>query len=72
MRKEEKIPFAVVVAEPGSEVSFYELSEFSRIRLAGYKVPRQIILVDALPRMHGWKLLRRTLRERYGKDARGR
>ena len=61
--KRGEIPVAVVVAEPGSEVSFDELSEFSRIRLAGYKVPRRIILVDALPRVHGWKLLRRTLRE---------
>jgi long-chain acyl-CoA synthetase len=36
-----------------------------REHLAGYKVPRRLVVVDDLPRVHGWKLLRRTLRETY-------
>jgi long-chain acyl-CoA synthetase len=33
--------------------------------MAGYKVPRAVIMADALPRAHGWKLMRRKLREDY-------
>ena len=27
---------------------------------------RRLLIVDSLPRVHGWKLLRRTLRETQG------
>jgi long-chain acyl-CoA synthetase len=44
---------------------------FCRSRLAGSKVPRKVILIDALPRLHGWKLLRRQLREKFGSPEQG-
>jgi len=28
-------------------------------------VPREVVIVESLPRVGGWKLLRRTLREAY-------
>jgi long-chain acyl-CoA synthetase len=34
--------------------------------LAGYKIPRKLMVVGSLPRVHGWKLLRRDLREKFG------
>jgi long-chain acyl-CoA synthetase len=60
-----EIPVAAVVLEEGASLSGADLIAFCRERLAGYKVPRAVIPVDALPRAHGWKLLRRKLREDF-------
>jgi long-chain acyl-CoA synthetase len=60
-----EVPVAAVVLREGSYLTQQELETYCRERLAGYKVPRRLILTDALPRVHGWKLLRRTLRETY-------
>ncbi|MCW0213818.1 MAG: acyl-CoA synthetase [Pseudonocardia sp.] len=40
-----------------------------RERLAGFKVPREMVLVDALPRLPTGKLLRRRVREEHGTPA---
>jgi long-chain acyl-CoA synthetase len=60
-----EIVVAAVVLKPGSAFTEAELESWCRNRLAGYKIPRTLIPVGALPRVHGWKLLRRTLREMY-------
>jgi len=62
-----EMPVAAVVWRRGWDSSDKEgsLRAFAKERLAGYKVPRRIITVDALPRVNGWKLLRRELREQY-------
>lgn len=60
-----EIPVAAIVLEEGGEISFDELEAYSRQRLAGYKVPRKMVVVESLPRVHGWKLLRRVLREQF-------
>jgi acyl-coenzyme A synthetase/AMP-(fatty) acid ligase len=59
-RGEAPIAFVIVDAptEPG------ELLAFVAERLAGYKHPREVVLVDELPRLPTGKLLRRELRER--------
>jgi long-chain acyl-CoA synthetase len=62
-----EMPVAAVVVKSGATLSEPDLESFCRVHLAGYKVPRRLIHVDALPRVHGWKLLRRTLREKFGK-----
>jgi len=48
-----------------------ELIEFCRARLAGFKCPQSIDIVDELPRSDNGKLYKRRLRERYrgGIDA---
>jgi len=61
-----EVPVAAVVLKAGATLTEGELESFCRQHLAGYKVPRRLIIVDALPRVHGWKLLRRTLREKFG------
>lgn len=61
-----EVPVAAVVPEEGRTVSAEDLVEFGKARLAGYKVPRKVVILDQLPRVHGWKLLRRDLRERFG------
>jgi acyl-CoA synthetase (AMP-forming)/AMP-acid ligase II len=35
-------------------------------RLASYKRPSRVVLVDEIPRLPSGKVLRRVLRERYG------
>jgi fatty-acyl-CoA synthase len=41
-----------------------ELVEHCRAQLARFKVPKQVMLVDALPRNPSGKVLKRELRER--------
>ena len=65
-----EIPVVAVVLRPGADLTEEDLSTFCRDQLAGYKVPRKMFKVDALPRVHGWKLLRRTLREEFTGDRR--
>jgi acyl-CoA synthetase (AMP-forming)/AMP-acid ligase II len=57
---------ALVVRRDGAAVAPDELVAFARERLAGYKLPRAIAFVDALPRTPSGKVLKRALRERYG------
>ena len=41
------------------------LISYARENLSRYKVPRKIFSLKELPRVNGWKLLRRKLREEY-------
>ncbi|MDD1708943.1 MAG: acyl--CoA ligase [Methanoregulaceae archaeon] len=66
-----EIPVAVIVAKEGASPGHDDLIAFCRERMAGYKVPRGIIITGALPRVHGWKLLRRRLREEYSGSLAG-
>jgi O-succinylbenzoic acid--CoA ligase len=52
---------AWIVLRPESRVSPAELAAFCRERIAGYKVPRAVHYVAALPRSESGKLLRRAL-----------
>lgn len=58
---------AVVVARSAESVSVEEIQRWCRTRLAGYKVPREILFVAELPRTASGKLqrwvVRRTLEE---------
>jgi long-chain acyl-CoA synthetase len=60
-----EVPVAAVVQKPGTKLDEAALESYCREHLAGYKIPRKLMIVDALPRVHGWKLLRRTLREQF-------
>jgi fatty-acyl-CoA synthase len=55
---------AFVVRKPGSTVDEGELKTYARERLAGPKVPRDFVFLDALPRNPTGKVLKRELRER--------
>jgi fatty-acyl-CoA synthase len=52
----------------GQEASAEEIIDFSRERLAGFKRPRSVDLVDSLPRNLSGKVLKKILREPYWKD----
>jgi acyl-CoA synthetase (AMP-forming)/AMP-acid ligase II len=56
---------AVVVRRGGTLLSETTLIEWSREKLAGFKRPRSVDFVEALPRNASGKLLKRTLRELY-------
>ena len=56
---------AAVVLRPGSTVSEPELKEFLAARLAGFKLPRRVSFVSALPRGNTGKVLRGALSEAY-------
>jgi long-chain acyl-CoA synthetase len=55
---------AVVVAVPGTTVDVDELLAFCAARLAGYKRPRSVEVVEALPLSATGKVLKRELRAR--------
>ena len=63
---------AVVVRRDGQTVTPEELVQFCRKTLAGYKTPRSVDFMDALPRNASGKVLKRELREPYwrGHDRR--
>ncbi|HEY4017550.1 MAG TPA: acyl-CoA synthetase, partial [Pseudonocardiaceae bacterium] len=56
---------AVVVPKAGKALTGQEISAFARTVLAGYKRPKYVILLDALPKNPSGKILKRELRERY-------
>jgi acyl-CoA synthetase (AMP-forming)/AMP-acid ligase II len=56
---------AVVVVKPGKELSASDLMTFTRERIAGFKSPKTIDFIAALPRNASGKILRRQLRDPY-------
>ena len=54
---------AFVVSRAGAVPDEARLIEFVRSQLAGYKVPKQVVFVDALPKNPSGKILRRRIRE---------
>jgi acyl-CoA synthetase (AMP-forming)/AMP-acid ligase II len=60
-------PVAFVALDAPAEAD--ELAEFAAARLARYKRPLRIVVVDEVPRTPTGKVLRRALRERAGAPA---
>src|SRR5436309_12276379 len=61
---------AIVVMKPGKQASATDIINFTRERIAGFKTPKSVDFLEALPRNPSGKILRRNLREPYwvGKD----
>ena len=61
---------AVVVMKPGKQATPSDIINFTRERIAGFKTPKSIDFIEALPRNASGKILRRHLRDPYwaGKD----
>ncbi|MEP6838516.1 MAG: AMP-binding protein [Bradyrhizobium sp.] len=55
-------PVAIVVLGDGAALELAALTEHCRARLAGFKVPKQLIIRDSLPRNPSGKVLKRVLR----------
>ena len=60
---------AVVVLQPGREITGEQLREFCRGQIAGYKLPRSVAFADALPISGAGKILKRELRKQYWDTA---
>jgi fatty-acyl-CoA synthase len=63
-------PLAVIVpSDPGDPPSSDEIEAWCRERLASYKKPSAIRIIDALPRNVSGKVLKTDLRVRFGAEA---
>ncbi len=58
---------AIVVRRPGTSLSEAELIDFVGQRLANYKVPKSVVVVDELPKTGANKVDKKVLVEKYGK-----
>jgi fatty-acyl-CoA synthase len=54
---------AYVVLRPGAETDQQELRTHVRDQLANYKVPREIVILDELPRNASGKVMKKDLPE---------
>ena len=58
--------FAVIVPRPGATPSEDEIVAHCRGRIGGYKIPRRMAFVDAMPKSAMGKILKGELRRIYG------
>jgi acyl-CoA synthetase (AMP-forming)/AMP-acid ligase II len=58
---------AMVVLKPGAEATSADIIGWARDRIAGYKLPKSVDFIQALPRNPSGKILRRELREPFWK-----
>jgi len=56
---------AVVALKPGAVADPDDIIAFARTRIAGFKAPKSVDFIDALPRNASGKILRRELRAPY-------
>jgi acyl-CoA synthetase (AMP-forming)/AMP-acid ligase II len=59
-----EVPVAFVVASPTTSTTADELIDLCRGQLAKFKVPKDVVFIDALPRNPSGKVLKRELRDR--------
>ncbi|KPJ77911.1 MAG: AMP-binding protein [Deltaproteobacteria bacterium SG8_13] len=60
---------AFVVSDKQQPVDPARLKNYLKTRLAGFKVPKEIVAVDSLPKNNAGKLLKREIREKYGAET---
>lgn len=66
----DEVPKGFAVVAPGSSVTGDELREHCAASLGKFKVPREIDIVDELPRNDSGKVLKRVLRDReWGRET---
>lgn len=56
-----EIPVAVVALKPGASLGEGELAEFLSQKLARFKVPRRVVIMDGLPRNPIGKIVKKEL-----------
>lgn len=58
-----EVPIAFIIAKDGARLNPADITKYCRQRLADYKVPRQVVIKDQLPRTPTGKILKRELRK---------
>jgi acyl-CoA synthetase (AMP-forming)/AMP-acid ligase II len=58
---------AIVVKKAGQDLTEQEVIEYCTTKMAKYKVPKSVVFLNALPVNAAGKVLKRVLREQYGK-----
>lgn len=56
---------ALVIPQPGADISARDITAFARQHMAGFKCPKSIDFVDSIPRTPSGKILKKELREPY-------
>ena len=64
-----EVPVAFITTTGSAEPDVEELQEFARQRLARFKVPKRIIVVDEMPKTGTGKVQKYVLRERAQEDG---
>jgi long-chain acyl-CoA synthetase len=57
---------AFIVANKGFKIDARDVKAYLKSELAGFKVPKEYIIVDELPKSNAGKLLKREIRKQYG------
>jgi fatty-acyl-CoA synthase len=60
-----EVPIAVVVTKTATDLTSADLAVWSASRLARYKQPKEVVIVDELPRNATGKVVKGELRKRY-------
>lgn len=60
---------AFVVSAPGATLALDDMIAFCRGKIASYKIPRRLELIDELPRNPSGKILKKILREPYWTES---
>ena len=63
-----EVPVAVVALNDseGPDLRLEELTEWLRDKLAGFKLPKHLVVIDELPRNASGKVVKGTLRSDHG------
>ncbi|MDO3647895.1 fatty-acid--CoA ligase FadD5 [Nocardia mangyaensis] len=64
-----EVPVAVVAVEDDQEIGLADLESHLNAHLARYKHPKALVVVDALPRNAGGKVVKHELRKLHGSAA---
>jgi len=60
---------AYLVPAEGQTLDRKDIREYLQANLAGYKIPRDFIFLDALPKSQTGKILKRVLRDQVAEDT---
>ena len=61
-----EVPWAILTVAPGTEVSLEDVRGHLEGRIARYKIPKNVVVVDELPRTASGKVRKAELRTRFG------
>ena len=64
-----EVPVAFVALKEGQTLTELEMRQFLRDKLAAYKIPKELVILDALPRNPTGKIYKLALRSGYEDGA---